>query len=504
MTILTRYLVRAHLGPFLFAFTTVTGLIFLNAVAQRLEALAGRGLELGTFGEFMLLSLPHVVALTFPMSVLVAVLYAFSELTGHNEIAAMAGGGVHPVRLMVPLVIAGALCTGLMIAFNDRVLPEANHRLNSLMADISSKSPTFELREQIVNEIHTGDESQYFLRAREIDRTTNELEDVTIYDLTDPSALRTIVAARGRMAFTPDQRDLHLTLTDGVVYGLSDDRPGTFQWLDYDTQILPFRGVGEELERRTGGTRGDREMPIWMLREEIEEAYADLSHVAEDSRQASRSMVDLALGFDQFQRIDGAASPGEGVAEPTGASPPPPGLAEALGPDWESELRAVGLERGHDEDVQNVAQLHRTNLIRFEVYRADAFGKAVEVHKKYAIAFACLIFVLLGPPLAMRYPGGGVGMVIAASVGIFFFYWMGLIGGERLAERGFMDPALAMWAPSAILLVPSVFLIATSARQISTNRGSTWDEIRYRVGRILRLGRGEARVPARSSSAGAP
>jgi lipopolysaccharide export system permease protein len=149
----------------------------------------------------------------------------------------------------------------------------------------------------------------------------------------------------------------------------------------------------------------------------------------------------------------------------------------------------MGLEPGHDQEVQDVAQLHRTNLIRFEVHRADAFGKEVEIHKKYAIAFACFIFVLLGPPLAIRYPGGGVGMVIAASGAIFFFYWMGLIGGERLAERGLMDPALAMWAPSAILFLPAVLLLSTTARQMSTNRGSTWDELRHRLGRLLTFGR---------------
>jgi lipopolysaccharide export system permease protein len=441
------------------------------------------------------------------MSVLVAVLYAFSELTGHNEVSAMAGGGIHPVRLMVPLILVGMVFTGLMFVFNDRVLPEANHRLNSLMADITSKSPTFELREQIVNEIHTGDESRYFLRAREIDRATNELRDVTIFDLTDPSALRTIVAETGRMAFTPDMRDLHLTLSNGVVYGLSDDRPGAFQWLAYDTQILPFRGVGEELERRGGGTRGDREMPIAMLEEEIARAYDDLNRVAGDSRQASLSLVDLALGFNQYLEVDEnisptVVSPGPeslpAVENPDGQA----GLSQSFAGDWEAELRAAGLDPGHDQEVEDVAQLHRTNLIRFEVYRADAFGKEVEVHKKYAIAFACLIFVLLGPPLAIRYPGGGVGMVIAASVSIFFFYWMGLIGGERLAERGFLDPAVAMWAPSVILLAPAIFLISTTARAISTNRGSTWDAIRYRFWQALRLGRGEGEPMKSGTRAG--
>ena len=44
MGVLTRYLIRVHVGPFLFALSTLTALIFLNAVAQRIEGLLGKGL----------------------------------------------------------------------------------------------------------------------------------------------------------------------------------------------------------------------------------------------------------------------------------------------------------------------------------------------------------------------------------------------------------------------------------------------------------------------------
>ncbi len=479
MTILTRHMLRAHLGPFLFAFSAVTGLLFLNAVAQRLETLTGRGLEWTTFGEFMLLSIPHIVALTFPMSILVAVLYAFSDLTGHNEVAAMSAGGVHPVRLMVPLIGVGLALSALMFVFNDRILPESNHRLSSLMADIGSTNPTFQLREEIVNEIHTGDETRYFLRARSIDRTNNHLMDVTIYDLSAQGELRTIVADRGTMAFTPDLRDLYLTLEDGVIYGVADDRPGTFQWLSYGTQVLPFRGVGQELERRAGGTRGDREMPIAMLQGEVERSIADLQRIADESRDASMQAVQEALGYDA-RRIDPALTEEEELD-----------LEAQLGPNWEAELLAAGVFLDHDRMIDDIVRLHRTSSLRFDVQRLSVYRHRVEIHKKYAIAFACLIFVLLGPPLAIRFPQGGAGMVIAASVGIFFFYWMGLIGGERLADRGQMNPVLGMWMPNAILLLPALYLMGRMAREISTNRGSTWDEVRYRIRSLFGGGRRE-------------
>ena len=84
MGVLSRYLVRAHMGPFLFSLSTITGLIFLNAVAQRIDSLVGKGLSWTVIVEFLVLCLPRNVALSIPIAMLVAVLYAFWELTTHD------------------------------------------------------------------------------------------------------------------------------------------------------------------------------------------------------------------------------------------------------------------------------------------------------------------------------------------------------------------------------------------------------------------------------------
>ena len=474
MKLLTRYMIRAHTGPFLFAFTAVTGLLFLNAVAQRLENFAGKGLEWAVIGEFMILSLPHIVALTLPMAVLVAVLYTFSDLTSKNEITAIAAGGVHPLKLLVPLVGVGLILSVGMFLFNDRVLPESNHRLSSLLSDVGSKSPTFELREEVVNEVHTGDDSRYFLRTRGINSSTNEMTDVEIFDLSRVGESRTIVAKHGEMAFTPDRRDLYLTLRDGVIYESSRDRPGAFQRMEFETQILPFRGVGAQLQRDgRGGRRGEREMSTTMLGERVEENLTNLRQVAEESRRVSVETVHEALGGPPATDADDLLDE-ERIQEQLGA-------AEEEGVVLPIETSLVLT----DGVMDNVISLHRVNEARYDIHRRATYRYRVEIQKKYAIAFACLVFILLGAPLAIRFPQGGAGMAIAASVGIFFFYWMGLIGGERFADRGQMDPVLAMWLPNAVLLLAAAYFMGTMARQISTNRGGTWDEIRYRFGNLI-------------------
>ena len=468
MRILTRYVIRTHIGPFLFALTALTGLIFLNAVAQRLDDLAGRGLGLLVIGEFFVLSLPHVIALTLPMSILVATLYAFSQLTGNNELAAMAAGGIHPGRLILPLVGVGLALAATVFFFNDQVLPEANHRLSSLLTDIGSKSPTFELREEIVNEIHTEDDTRYFLRASSIDPLTNELQDVTIFDLSETGELRTILAERGRMAFTADLRDLILTLEDGVVFEVSDTRPGTFQRLQYDTQILPLHGVAEELERQAGRSKSDREMTVRMLQIEVDNSVSQLQMLGEESLLASREAVDLALRGMTDEELASDSSAQAAVGDP------------AVAPDGASQLVA-GSKVLPTALVREVSSTHRINRARWEVYRLSSARHMVEIHKKYAISFACIIFILLGPPLAMRFPQGGAGMVIAASVGIFFLYWMGLLGGERFADEGQVNPIFAMWASNLLLMASAVLLLWKVADRISTNRGNAWTEFLVRI-----------------------
>ncbi len=469
MRILTRHLLKAHFGPFLFAFSALTGLLFLNAVAQRLQDLAGKGLTWPVIGDFLVLSLPHTIALTLPMAVLVAVLYAFSDLTASNELTAMKAGGVHPRSILVPLLLWGAVMAAIMFYFNNSVLPEANHQLKDLLVDISRKSPTFELREQVVNEIATGQgQAHVFLTAREIDQAKNELQDVVIYDPTDPDAHRTTYAERGSMAFNRARTDLYLTLYDGVTYETEKDQEGGFQQVRFARQIVPLRGVGNELDRRVGANdRGDREMSIAMLKDRIATAGAELKKMDDQVHDKSRQAVLLALG-----RTEGVDSSQVLLL----------GRRQGNGP--MSSSRRTPLSR--DDVTRETALSVRSAATRAHSIQLSIDQKRVEIHKKFTLAFACIVFVLIGAPLAIRFPRGGLGLTIAASSLIFAVYWVGLIGGENLADRGLVSPALIMWLPNAVFLAIGLWMVARMGKETATNRGGGWDDLLYSLGRPFR------------------
>jgi lipopolysaccharide export system permease protein len=115
----------------------------------------------------------------------------------------------------------------------------------------------------------------------------------------------------------------------------------------------------------------------------------------------------------------------------------------------------------------------------------------VEVHKKFSIAFACVPFVLVGIVLALRFPRGGMGLVIGGAMAVFAIFWVGLTAGEALADKGYVSPWLAMWSPNLVLGMVGVIGLIMVNRESGSTRGGDWNEIAQWFGDLRRrvLGR---------------
>ena len=174
-----------------------------------------------------------------------------------------------------------------MSAFNfvfvDQILPRSNARLRSLLIDIGRKKPTFELREQVINEVPP---SQYFLRAGRIDAATGRLKDVTIYDVGGESSRRIIYADSGHMAYAEGQTDLSLRLFDGSIHQYRPAEPETFQLTYYHVNDIRVKNVFDELERNTSeAVRGDREMSTCEMLSVIDAARKEQDDAARDRQE---------------------------------------------------------------------------------------------------------------------------------------------------------------------------------------------------------------------------
>lgn len=481
MKIIGRYVLKEHVGPFLFASTALTSLMLLQYIAKKFGELVGKGLPGSVIAEFMMLSVPFTVAMTLPMAVLVAVLYAFSRLAAENEITALKASGVGMRTVLAPVVLGGFAMSLVMVAFNDQVLPRANHRLAVLQLDIFRTKPTFALREQVINTVKEG---QLYLRAGDIDEGTSKMKDVEIYDLSDPLRRRTIYAETGDLALAPNRKDLDLTLYHGVMMEVPNAKPGELTRLFYTKDRLRVKGVFNSYQESQSGmiSKGDREMSICEMQREL--ARADFS-----VRQAEHDMalVEYArrgrTGKKPVPPQENAA--GTGIArvycqllalftvKAASAQAPPASRVR------DRSRAGVRVDSSRNPFADEGAYRARVQEARFrrEEARRERNRYDVEIQKKFSLAAACVIFVLIGAPVALRFPRGGVGLVIAVSFGIFGLYYVGLIGGETLADKGYLPPWVAMWAANIILLAVGVGLASQMGREQSTSRGGDFTEL---------------------------
>ena len=273
MKIISRYILREHVGPFTFALTALTSLMILNFISRQFGELVGKGLPASVIAEFFGLSIPFTIALTLPMSVLVAVLYAFSRLAAENEVTALKASGVSPWRLVTPALAWGAVMSLFLLAFNDQVLPRANFKLKTLQDDIAQTKPTFLLKEQVINALQ---EERLYLKAGRIDRSNGHMREVVIYDLTSPDRRRTIYADSGVIGFADNLKDLQLDLFSGQMQTVSTDKPAQLDRLFYKSDRITVRNVGGKLNRREGDTlsRGDRELGVCAMQKRLTRAKA--------------------------------------------------------------------------------------------------------------------------------------------------------------------------------------------------------------------------------------
>jgi len=96
---------------------------------------------------------------------------------------------------------------------------------------------------------------------------------------------------------------------------------------------------------------------------------------------------------------------------------------------------------------------------------------AVEVQKKFALSIACFVFVLFGPPIALRFPRGGLGMTLGISLAVFGAYYVCLMAGETLADKGRIDPVVAMWGANVLFTIAGLVMFVRVERTTDGSRG---------------------------------
>lgn len=368
---LDRYLLRMMPLPFLGSLAVFTMILLLDQIVKLLDLFLKKGVPLPVVFQILAYSLPFILALTIPMAVLVGTLLVFGRLAADLEILALKAAGVPLRRVLNAPLLWGVLLAAGMAVFNDRILPEANHRLKNLLLDVHQKKPAAQLRPGVF--VRIGDVNLY---SEKVDERTQHLSRVVVEVPLPGEGLRVVLADSGQFYTLPDEA-IFLDLFSGQIYETDVDMPDRLRSVRFGHYRIRI-DLDTRMVRREREYRGDREKTTAMLLAEIRESARKLASAPE-----------------------------------------------------------------------NVRALHRKRIAQLWV----------EVHKKYALAMACLVFVLLGAPLAVRLRRGGFGTAFGVAFFVFVVYYVLLISGEELGDRLIVPPAVGMWWANALFFLVALWLL---------------------------------------------
>ncbi len=444
--IIFRHILRAHFAPFIGSFLVLMFLFVLQFMMKFMDQLAGKGLSGAVILELMMLNLAWIVVLAVPMAVLVATLMAFGGLSSNSEITAMKASGVSLYKMMFPVLLASGVITYLMVQFDNKVLPEANHRLKTLTIDIRRKKPTFTL----VPGLFSADLPGYSMLVHKTFAESNNLEGVIIYDHTNPNKNVVITAKRGVLSFSSDYRRLIMDLFDGEIHELNNIDFKSYRIIKFERQVLTTRAEGFDFERSSDNafSRGDRELSAGAMRYIVDslQTQADAGRKRIDALNAG---LHQKLFTGSIGKHSDAYASWRSIESYTNLS---------------SQLAM--LRNSLDGELATYNYLDRT----IKEYW-------VEIHKKYSIPVACFVFVLVGAPLGVMSRRGGFGMAASLSLGFFLLYWASLIGGEKLADRELIEPWLGMWIANIAIGALGIFLTYRIAKENVELRFDWWKRL---------------------------
>lgn len=424
MRILSWYVLKEHFAPFLFAFFTITFLLIIDYVPRIIDQVIDKNLSIFVVLELIGLNLAWMLALSVPMSVLVATLMAFGRLGSDYEIIAMKASGINLIRIILPLLAAGAVITFLMVQFNDQVLPDLNKKARLLSNDIRNMRPTLIFR----SGVFISDIPGYLILIDKIDHKTSRVEGVRITDTRNPGKPRLIVADYGYLTVTNGGRNLQFDLYDGQVHLLDVENPENYRMVEFQQQQINVQGKASELVRTDTDYRTDREMNIESLQNQVDEAQAAMIPLEQKILESFDQKYDY-LTTDSFQSS-----------------------MRNLTTDSLALVRLQNEVAGWDRLVERNLQQIRSQKRIMAKYD-------LEIYKKYSIPAASLAFILIGAPLGILARRGGMGVAIANSILLFIVYWAFLIGGEDVADRGIVSPFWAMWSANILIGIIGLYLL---------------------------------------------
>jgi lipopolysaccharide export system permease protein len=414
--IFERYFFYETLMPFFTCLLVITFAMMLDRIMDLMNIIIEKQLDIVTIISLFAFSIPFIFALSVPMSVLMSTIMTFGRMSVDRELTATKSTGVNVYRMTRLLITFFLLVTVGMAYFNDFILPETNHILKNLLIKVTYKKPITAITPGTFTTLGS-------LTIYAKDRDDEALYDLLIFNLENQRFPQTVQARRGEIYLDPNTDQLKVILFDGEMYERDATSGEKFNISLFEKYTFFRSNLGYDIDDSGTDMRGNREVTSVQIQALIENQLRSLEVIEQEIENFHRFYQDFYTESE----------------------------------DMDPMIRRDELRR-YDNSI-SMRQAQKNELLRqIRIYH-------VEIHKKYSLAVACFIFLLVGIPIGMMTRTSGVGVAFSFSSIIFIIYYVMLVLGEEFGSKGVIDPAFSMWLPCILFAIVACILIYFSLKE---------------------------------------
>ncbi|RTY87970.1 LptF/LptG family permease [Flavobacterium sp. GT3R68] len=451
MKILDKYLLKT----FMITFTTVFVILFFIFILQTvwlfISELAGKDLDFVLIIKFLLFSMPRIIPLVLPLSVLLASIMTFGNLAENYEFAAMKSSGISLQRAMKSLTIFILLLSALAFIFANNVIPYAEYKFINFRKNIAQRKPAMAIAEGQFSEI-----GNYSIKVdKKSGENGNILSGITIHKKSDQGiGVNTVIRAqKGELVSSEDSNILKLVLFDGYYY--EDIIPKKYE----ERKNIPFAKAS-------------------FKKDIINMDLSILNKVADDGNISNTNTMlnvnELTYTLDSLHKNynKDLTSFAENIYQRTGVT------NITLTPTVKSgKIPENLLSLYNAAEKVNILQIANSNVSstgfsiesskdEMNFKRKNINNHWLALYDKFVITYGCILMFFIGAPLGAIIRKGGLGLPIVFAVLIFITFHFINTFGKRLAQEDGISPFMGAWMSSFILTPLAILLTYRATNDI--------------------------------------
>lgn len=468
---LDKLIIRAFVGPFVATFFITLLVLVMQFFWLYIDDFVGKGLGAGLILEFIWYQSAVLVPLALPLAILLSSLMTFGNLGETFELVAIKASGISLLRFMRPLFIITVFICGVAFLFSNYIIPVANLKSRTMLADIVFAKPAFDLKEGVFYDKISG----FAIKIGKKESNDSVIRDVIVYEQTNPIQDNFIIAKSGVMSVSADKRFLEFNLKNGWRYQERTDNSysGNTEYVrlgfkeykkQFDLSSFQFVRTDDSVNKNSERVMSMRQLDV---------AIDSLKRETGKIQKQLKEDIFSPQPFTKLLKLDSAWK---------AAVAPDSNKNAATFTQWLPDSARINLSQRVSGQVNSLRTSLESTALNLKERERVLRKHEIEWHKKIALSLACLVLFLIGAPLGSIIRKGGLGTPLIFAIIFFMVFYFTSTTGEKLAKENTLTPLTGMWLSTFVLVPIGLFLTYKAMRDSQLFN----KEFYSRIGRLFK------------------